>query len=198
MKKIIVQEFITLDGFIEDSNDKQMRWVTNSFNEEMVKEQYKQANNIDTIIFGRITYELLSAYWPTPAAKDRDPQMFGHLNNSAKIVFSATLNNPQSNNSKVIQSISHDTIQYIKQGEGKNISVCGSPSVVHALLNLGVIDEFHLMVFPIAVGNGKRLFDNFTTRQNFSLISTKPFNNGVIALVYESNKVEKNLNKNND
>jgi dihydrofolate reductase len=188
MKKIIVQEFITLDGFIEDSNDKQMKWVTNSFNEEMAKEQYRQANNIDTIILGKTTYEIFSAYWTTPAAKERDQQMFEHLNNSAKIVFSTTLNNPQWNNSKVMRSISHDTIQSIKQGEGKNIAISGSASVVHALLNLGLIDEFHLMVFPIAVGNGKRLFDNFNTRQNFSLIRAKPFNNGVISLFYESKK----------
>lgn len=76
MKKIIVQEFITLDGFIEDANDKQMKWVTDSFNEEMVKEQHRQANNIDTIILGRTTYEILSSYWTTPTAKERDPQTY--------------------------------------------------------------------------------------------------------------------------
>jgi dihydrofolate reductase len=62
MKKIIVQEFITLDGFIEDSNDKQIRWVTDSFNEEMAKEQHKEINNTDTIFLGRTTYDFLSAY----------------------------------------------------------------------------------------------------------------------------------------
>jgi dihydrofolate reductase len=185
MKKIIVQEFITLDGFIEDANDKQMKWVTGSFNEEMAKEQYKQADNIDTLILGRTTYEIFSAYWPTPAAKERDRQMFDHLNNAAKIVFSTTLKNPQWKNSTVIHSISHEVIQKIKQGEGKNISVSGSASVVQALLNLGAIDEFQLMVFPIAAGNGKRLFDNFNTRQNFSLVSAKTFTNGVMALAYE-------------
>ncbi len=170
-----------------------MSWVTHSFTEEMVKAMHAQASDIDTLILGRITYDILSSYWPTPIAKERDPQMSAHLNNSAKIVFSKTLEKPKWNNSKVLRSIDHETIQGIKQGEGKNISISGSASVVHALLDLGLIDEFQLMVFPIAVGNGKRLFDNFNSRQNFSLVSSKPFANGVIAVVYQSNK--KNLNK---
>jgi len=189
MKKIIVQEFITLDGFIEDSNDNQMEWVTDSFNGEIAKEQLKDANNIDTILLGRTTYDILSAYWPTSAAKERDPEMFKHLNSSAKIVFSTSLNNPQWNNSKVMRAINYDEIQDIKEGDGKNIAVSGSASVVHALLNLGLIDEFHLTVFPLAVGNGKRLFDNFKDRQNFNLIKTKTFANGVIILFYECNNM---------
>ena len=87
-----------------------------------------------------------------------------------------------------MQSITYDEILNIKQGGGKNIAVSGSPSIVNALLNLDLIDEFHLMVFPIAVGNGKRLFNNFNTWQNFNLIRTKAFNNGVITLFYEYNK----------
>jgi dihydrofolate reductase len=185
VKKIIVQEFITLDGFIEDANDKQMKWVTDSFNEEMAKEQVEDANNIDTILLGRTTYDILSAYWTTSAAKERDPEMFKHLNNSTKIVFSTTLNNPQWNNSKVMRAINYNEIQNIKESDGKNIAVSGSASVVHALLNLSLIDEFHLTVFPLAVGNGKRLFDNFNDRQNFNLTKTKAFNNGVIKLFYE-------------
>jgi dihydrofolate reductase len=188
VKKIIVQEFITLDGFIEDTNDKQMKWVTDSFNEEMAEEQLKDANNIDTILLGRKTYDILSAYWPTSSAKERDAEMFKHLNNSVKIVFSATLNNPQWNNSKVLRAINYDEIQNIKEGDGKNIAVSGSASVVHMLLNLGLIDEFHLTVFPVAVGDGKRLFDNFNDRQNFNLIKTKVFTNGVIKLFYECSK----------
>ena len=189
MKKIIVQEFITLDGFIEDANDNQMKWVTDSFNEEIAKEQLKDANNIDTILFGRKTYDILSAYWPTSAAKERDPEMFKQLNNSAKIVFSTTLNNPQWNNSKVMRAINYNEIQNIKEGDGKNIAVSGSASIVHALLNLGLIDEFHLTVFPVAVGNGKRLFDNFNDRQNFNFIKTKAFTNGVIILFYKCNNM---------
>jgi dihydrofolate reductase len=184
MKKIIVQEFITLDGFIEDASDKQMKWVTDFFNEEMVEEQSNGANNIDTILLGRITYDILSAYWPTSAAKKRDPKMFKHLNEVAKIIFSSTLNNPQWNNSKVMRSISYEEMQKIKEGNGKNIAISGSASIVHSLLNLGLIDEFHLTVFPVAVGNGKRLFDNFNGRQNLTLINTKIFNNGVAKLFY--------------
>jgi dihydrofolate reductase len=184
MKKIIAQEFVTLDGFIEDANDKQMKWVTDSFNEEMAKEQLEATNEIDTILLRRITYDILSAYWPTLAARERDPKMAKHLNDAAKIIFSTTLNDPQWNNSKVMRSINYDNIQTIKEGNGKNIAICGSASVVHALLNLGLIDEFYLTVFPIAVGDGKRLFDNIKDRQNLSLIKAKTFNNGVITLHY--------------
>jgi dihydrofolate reductase len=195
MKKIIVQEFVTLNGFIEDAKDQQMKWVTDSFNEEMAKEQLEATRKIDTILLGRITYDILSAYWPTSAARERDPEMSAHLNNAAKIIFSTTLSDPQWNNSTVMRSINYENIQTIKEGNGKNIAICGSTSVVQELLNLGLIDEFYLTVFPIVVGDGKGLFDNIKDRQKLNLIELKTFNSGVITLLYACAKQDSDHHK---
>ncbi|MBS1600768.1 MAG: dihydrofolate reductase [Bacteroidetes bacterium] len=185
MKKIIVQEFITLNGFIEDANDKDMKWVTNIFNEEMVKEIADWSKNVDTIMLGRTTFEILSAYWPTSWAKERDPVMYAHMNNAAKIVFSKTLNDPKWNNTTIMRDINYDAIQQLKNSGGRNIAISGSASIVQSLMNLDLVDELHLMVHPLAVGNGKSLFANLNERRNFNLRNSKLFKNGVIVLYYE-------------
>jgi dihydrofolate reductase len=188
MKKIIVQEFITLNGFIEDSKDKEMKWVTDIFNDEMVKEISEWAKNIDIILLGKTTYDILSAYWPTAMAKERDPVMYGYMNDAAKIVFSKTLTNPKWNNTTVMRDINYDEIQKLKQSGGRNIAVSGSASIVQSLMNLDLIDELYLMVHPLVVSNGKPLFNNLKERQNFTLSGSKLFKNGVLVLFYKSKK----------
>src|SRR6185369_1681765 len=105
MRKIIVQEYVTLDGSIEDPNDQQMKWVTSYFNEDLAKEIAGWASNIDTILLGRKTYEILSWYWPSDMAKKIDPVMYDHMNNAQKIVFSKTLKDVQWKNSSLLRDM---------------------------------------------------------------------------------------------
>jgi dihydrofolate reductase len=186
MRKIIVQEYVTIDGFIEDPKDQEMKWVTNHFNEEIAKEIAEWADNTDTILIGRKTYEIFSSYWPSEAAKKTDPIMFNHMNNSQKIVFSKTIKDVQWNNSKLVRDIDAGEIKKLKQKPGKDITVSGSASIVQALANLNLIDKYYLMIFPLAIGNGKPLFNNLKEKVNLSLIEHKTLNNGVIVLLYEA------------
>jgi dihydrofolate reductase len=185
MRKIIVQAYVTLDGYIEDPKDQEMKWVTSHFSEEMVNEIAEWVNGTDTILMGRKTYEIFSAYWPTETAKKTDPVMYDHINNSQKIVFSKTLQNVRWKNSKLIRDIDVEEIKNLKQGAGKDITISGSASIVQALANLNLIDRYYLMLHPLAFGDGKPLFKNLKEKVKLSLIESKEFKNGVVELRYE-------------
>jgi len=185
MRKIIVQEYITLDGSIEDPNDQQMRWVTSHFNGDMAGEIARWAAGTDTILLGRKTYEALSMYWPTDMAKKIDPVMFDHMNNSQKIVFSKGLKAVEWKNSTLLREIDAEKIKELKKTPGKDISISGSASIVQSLANLNLIDKYYLMIFPLAIGNGKSLFTNLQKRENLRLAEHKIFGNGVVVLSYD-------------
>jgi dihydrofolate reductase len=188
MKKIFVQEFITLDGFIEDPKDQQMTWVTSNINEEMVSAMAQSAAGIDTLLIGRTTYEILSSYWPTDMAKQTDPVMHKYMNNSAKIVFSKTLTQANWHNTTIFHELDVEQIQKLKLGAGTNIAVVGSASIAQALMNLDMVDQYQLMVYPLTIGNGKPLFKDQIKRVNLELIESKIFTNGVMALTYKPRK----------
>lgn len=185
-RKIIVQEYVTLDGSIEDPNDQQMKWVTSHFNEDLAKEIAGWAANIDTILLGRKTYEIFSWYWPSDMAKKIDPVMYDHMNNSQKIVFSKTLKDVQWKNSSLLRDINVTDIEKLKQSPGNDIAISGSASIVQALANLNMIDRYYLLIFPLAIANGKFLFSNLEKRANLNLYNHKIFKNGVVALYYET------------
>ena len=186
MRKIIVQEYVTVDGFIEDPNDLQMRWVTSHFNGDLAREIAEWTAGTDTILLGRKTYEILSAYWPSDMAKKIDPIMFDHMNNAQKIVFSKTLKDVQWNNTKLFRDIDAGEIKKLKQEPGKDITVSGSASIVQALANLNLVDKYYLMIFPLAIGSGKPLFNNLVKRANLSLVEHKTLTNGVVVLSYDA------------
>jgi dihydrofolate reductase len=177
---------MTLDGCIEDPKDQDMNWVTKYFNHEMSEEMMEMAAHTDTLLLGRITYEILASYWPTDMARERDPFMFNHMNSSAKVVFSKTLDDPNWNNSNVLNEINVQQIQKMKDAPGKNMAIVGSASIARALMNFGLIDEYQLMLHPLAIGNGRPLFKNLKHRQKLELIRSKAYTNGVITLYYKS------------
>jgi dihydrofolate reductase len=180
MRNIIVSNYVTLDGFFAGPNG-EIDWFV--WDEEI--EQFSKdflAGSIDTILFGRVTYELMAGYWPVTTAED--PIITEKMNNLPKIVFSKTLEKADWRNTRLIREINKDDILRMKGQPGKDMVIYGSGSIVSALTKLGLIDEYLIFVNPIILGNGKQQFKDLTDRINLRLINSKIFKAGVVLLHY--------------
>lgn len=182
MRKVIVSEMVTPDGFFAGPNG-EIDWFL--WNEETAKYAIDLISTVDTILFGRVTYELMASYWPFASAPTDDPIIIDEMNNLPKIVFSKTLEKVEWKNTKLIKEIDAEEILKMKNQPGKNMVIYGSGSIVSTFTNLGLIDEYHLFVHPLVLGMGKPLFKNITDRQNLKLVNTKAFKSGVVLLNYQ-------------
>lgn len=188
MRKIIVSNLVSLDGFMAGPNG-EIDWFL--WNEETAQYAKELAESIDTILFGRVTYELMASFWPTPAAASEDPVITEYMNSSQKIVFSKTLERADWKNSRVIREINQDEILKMKQKPGKDMVIYGSGSLVSSLTQLGLIDDYRIFVNPVVLGQGKPLFKDLKDRHELKLINTKIFKNGVGLLHYEPDRKTK-------
>ena len=182
MRKVILFNLVTLDGFFEGPNG-EIDWhnVDEEFNEFAVH----QVNTADGLIFGRVTYELMASYWPTPAAQADDPIVAEKMNTMPKIVFSRTLNTVEWNNTRLVKGDAAEEISKIKQQPGKDLLIFGSADLASNLTNLGLIDEYRIMVNPVVLGKGNPLFKDIKEKLNLRLLRTKTFSNGNVLLYYE-------------
>lgn len=183
MRKIIAGMNMTLDGFCDHT-------ATNP--SEEIHQYYNELLSVsDTILFGRITYQLMESYWPSlvknPSGNKPNDEFAVLIDNISKIVYSRTLKNVDWKNTKLKKEIIKDEVIEIKQQTGKNILV-GSPSLIVDLTQLGLIDEYQLCVLPIIIGTGLPLFKNIKDKVNLKLFNTKRFACGTVALYYESIK----------
>lgn len=182
MRKIIVSEMITLDGFFAGLNG-EIDWhnADAEFNEFAIA----QLNSVDTLIFGRITYEGMFSYWTTPAAATDDPVVTAKMSSLAKIVFSKTLDRVAWQHTQLIKEIVLEEIQAIKQQPGKDMVIFGSGEIVSSFAKLGLIDEYRLIVNPVVLGQGLPLFKGVPDKLNFKLLQTQIFNSGNVLLSYQ-------------
>src|SRR6266480_6890022 len=135
--------------------------------------------------FGRVTYDMMASFWPTPMGKSTNPVFAEALNNTPKIVFSKTLKKADWQNTEVAQELTKEGILKLKQRPGKNMMIFGSGTLVEQLTKLGLVDEYQLMVNPVVLGKGKPLFNNITDRMNLNLVSSKTFKSGLVLLRYQ-------------
>ncbi|MGI8952692.1 MAG: dihydrofolate reductase family protein [Chitinophagaceae bacterium] len=184
MRKIIVSNFISLDGYFEGQNN-ELDWFV--VGEEFFDFARKQlVDEVDTILFGRITYQMMASYWPD--AKDNDPVITDKMNALTKIVFSKTLDKVEWNNSKLIKGNIKEEINKLKQQPGKNIVIFGSGEIVTALTDLGLIDEYRIILNPVVLGNGNSLFKGVDKKLNLKLTNTKTLGTGTVILYYQPEK----------
>lgn len=185
MKKIIVTMWVTLDGFIAGP-DNDMRWVR--VDEQMGKYEDDLVSAADTLLLGRVTYESFAGAWPyvpdNPAASEGEKVYARKLNAMRKVVFSRTLETVEWQNATLLREITPDAVAALKQESGMNIVIYGSASVVHELTARGLIDEYQLVVHPVVLGSGKRLFKEGGERNTLALTETKTFDSGVVLLTY--------------
>jgi dihydrofolate reductase len=185
MRKIIVTEFITLDGVIEAPGGNETPhphggWQFKYNNPESGKYKVDELAAADALLLGRITYDNFAAYWPNQTgAAFADP-----INRLPKYVVSRSLQKVDWNNSHILRDLAKD-VAALKKTEGGNILVYGSGTLVKALLQHDLIDELHLMVFPLSIGGGLRIFDDNRELKKFGLKYSRAFDNGVLILEYQ-------------
>ncbi|QMW00605.1 dihydrofolate reductase family protein [Spirosoma foliorum] len=185
MRKLIFFMHTSLDGFVAGTNG-EMDWI--NLDDSLFDFVGSMTEQADAALYGRVTYEMMQAYWPTaaeqPDASKHDIEHGNWYNNVAKIVLSKTISGAGLTNTTVIGDQLSEHINRLKQQEGQNILIFGSPGASQSLLNLGLIDEFWLFVNPIILGQGLPLFDHVTGTTKLKLIETKSFDCNVIAIHY--------------
>jgi dihydrofolate reductase len=188
MRKVIVAEFMSLDGVMEDHPS----WTFRFGSEE--QERFKSAELVasDALLLGRATYEEFAAAWPQLMDLYHGPrwaelqEYTDMMNGYPKHVVSTTLQEPlEWNNSTIINNDVAEEVAKLKQQPGKDILIFGSGDLVNALMKHGLIDEYRLMVFPIVLGSGKRLFGDGLDTTVLELVDTKVFDSGVVVLTYK-------------
>jgi len=179
MRKVVAAEFVSLDGVMESPD----KWHFPYFNEEMGQAVAEGFSTADAMLMGRVNYEEWAAFWPA-----QDPQenpMADQMNNMQKYVVSTTLEEPlEWQNSALISENVADEIASLKQGEGGDIVISGSGALVRSLLHHGLLDELKLMIHPLLVGSGKRLFGEEEEQTKLELVDSKTFSTGVLYLTY--------------
>jgi dihydrofolate reductase len=176
----------SLDGFVAGPNG-EMNWI--KVDEEMFDFVATMTDQADAALYGRVTYEMMQSYWPKageqPNASKHDKEHSNWYNHVSKVVLSKTMQETGLHNTKVIADQLSLNINKLKQQEGRNILIFGSPRASQSLLNEGLIDEFWLFVNPIILGKGMPLFKDITATIKLKLVESKTFASGVIALHYE-------------
>jgi dihydrofolate reductase len=135
--------------------------------------------------FGRVTYEMMASYWPTPKAAQNSPIVAAGMNASRKVVFSKTMKQATWSNTTLVSGDLVEEARKMKEQSGPGIAILGSGDIVRQLTDERLIDEYQIVVSPIVLGAGKSLFAGIKTRLNLKLVSTRAFGNGNVVLCYE-------------
>jgi dihydrofolate reductase len=181
MRKIVVSEFVSLDGVMENP-----AWTFQFGTEEHTKEQNKfkfdELKASDALLLGRVTYDGFAAAWPNMIEQTGEYGVM--MNDYPKYVVSTTLNEVEWKNSSLVKGNLAEEITKLKQQPGKDILVFGSCDLVNELYQLDLIDEYRLMIFPVVVGSGKKLFKEGIDQKVMRLVDTTTFSSGVIVQTY--------------
>jgi dihydrofolate reductase len=178
MRKVLVSNVVSLDGFFEGPNQ-ELDWFV--VDEEFLAYAREMLRAADTILFERRTYQHMANYWPTAPADEIANQM----NNLPKIVFSRSLQSADWKNSRLVQSDAAAEVSKLKQLPGKDMVILGSASLASFLLQLGLVDEYRVILTPVLIGRGKPLFEGFKESLRLKLTRTKLLTSGVVILYYQ-------------
>ncbi|HEY9608487.1 dihydrofolate reductase family protein [Allocoleopsis sp.] len=177
MRQVVVTEFLSLDGVIEEP-----AWSAPYWNDDIAKFKGLEQDTSDTLLLGRVTYQGFAAAWPQNTDEGAD-----YMNNVGKYVVSTTLDKVEWNNSTLIKDNIVEELTKLKQQDGQDILVYGSATLVQTLIGHDLVDRYRLLVYPVVVGKGKRLFKEGITA-TLKLLESQSFSSGVVALVYEPDR----------
>ncbi len=184
MRKLIVFNQVSLDGYFTGPNG-DLGWAhKNSNDAERNEFVASNAEGDSTLLFGRVTYDMMVSYWPTPMAAQNDPVIAKEMNKRPKVVFSKTLEISPWNNTTIV----HDAVSHVREMKTKSGSVLvilGSGTIVSQLSTEGLIDEYQVVVNPIVLGGGRTMFEGVDKPLDLKLASTRSFRNGNTLLTYE-------------
>jgi dihydrofolate reductase len=184
MRKLIVFNQVSLDGYFADENN-DMSWAHQKSDPEWDDFSASNASGGGELLFGRVTYELMASFWPTPQARKQAPQVADGMNNLPKVVFSKTLTSVTWQNTTLVKDDLAGEVRKLKQGAGKDLVIMGSGSIVTQLTNEGLIDEYQLVVQPIILGKGKTLFAGVSDKLALKRTHVRSFKNGNMVLCYQ-------------
>ncbi len=184
MQRLVAFNNVTLDGYFAGVNG-DISWA----NKDTQDAEFKafvadNASGGGLLVFGRITYELMASYWPTPFAIKNDPIVAERMNSLPKAVFSRTLDKASWNNTRLVKGGLATEIRKMKQAPGKGLAILGSGSIVSQLAQEGLIDEFQIVVNPVVLGRGTTMFDGIKEKLALKLTKTRAFGNGNVLLCY--------------
>jgi len=186
MGRIVVTEFASLDGVVEapggGEDFRHGGWSLEINRGEGDKFKLDETMSSEALLLGRVTYEGFAAAWPS---RTDDAGFADKFNSMPKYVVSSTLEDPEWNNSTVLEGDVAEEVAKLKQEHDGDIVVHGSPSLVQMLLEHDLVDEFRLMVFPVVLGSGKRLFGETTDKKPLRLVDSKMVGDGVAILIYQ-------------
>ena len=177
MRKLAVTEFVSLDGVMESPH----LWNSPFFDDESGAYKFDELMHTDALLLGRVTYDAFAEAWP---GRTDEAGFADRFNSVPKYVVSTTTSNPTWNNSHVISDDVVNAIRALKNEDGEDIVIHGSGKLVNSLLGAGLIDEYRLMISPVVVGSGQRLFPEGTVAPGFQLVSAKAFSRGNVMLTY--------------
>lgn len=186
MRKLIMEQWLSLDGFAEDKNGQLDFFPSSEQNRYSDQDQLKFMEGIDTIILGRVTYQLFAEFWPT-ATTDKEI-IADELNNTKKLVFSNTLQKAPWGkwpDLEIIKGNAVEAVKKLKQQPGKNIVLWGSISLSQSLMKANLIDEYHIQLCPTLTGGGRQLFPDLDGYKNLKLTGSRKYGTGVIFLNYQ-------------
>ncbi len=182
MRKIIFQNMISLDGYFEGPN-KELDWhlVDGEFNDYAAE----LLDSLDTLLFGRVTYQLMAGYWPSREALTNDPIIAGKMNALQKVAFSTTLDRAEWNNTRLVKTDGAAEIRRLKQQPGKDMAIFGSSDLTVSLRDTSLVDEYRIFIAPVFLGSGKTLLHGLKDRLPLRLASTRVFKSGLVLLSYQ-------------
>ena len=185
MPRLSVFNQVSLDGFITDAKG-DMSWAHRRGDAEWDAFGADNAKRGSALLFGRVTYELMASFWPTPPAMKTSPGIAEPINRAPKFVFSRTLKEASWQNTKLLKGDLAAEVKRLKSETGQDITIMGSGSIVSQLTQAGLIDEYHLVVVPVVLGRGKTMFETVENKVPMMLVKTRTFGNGNVMLSYES------------
>ena len=186
MRKLVLFMHTSLDGFVAGSKG-EMDWINVS--EDIFDYAGQRTNEADAALYGRVTYHMMESYWPTaadqPKATKHDIEHSQWYNTVAKVVLSRTMTGTPSANTKIIAGNLKAEITQLKQADGKDILMFGSPTAAHSLMAENLIDDYWLFINPVLLGQGIPLFNDVKDRVALKLLASNVFSSGVVCLHYE-------------
>ena len=185
MRKLLVFNSVTVDGYFTDHNG-DMSWAHKQDDPEWNAFTAENAKSGGELLFGRVTYDLMVSFWPTPSAAKMFPEVAEGMNNAPKVVFSRKMDKASWNNTRVIKGDLAEEIRKLKEAPGDGLVLMGSGTIISQIALKGVIDEYQMVVNPIALGKGRTMFDGIEDKLNLTLTSTRAFRNGNVLLSYKT------------
>jgi class 3 adenylate cyclase/dihydrofolate reductase len=187
MRRLIASEFVTLDGVIEAPGHEQHRdgknaWALRVTSEEQQRFKAEELYAADALLLGRVTYQIFAAFWPSAPG---DEDFAKGMNGIRKYVVSRTLREAQWSNTVILRGDIVDEVSKLKGQRGGDILVFGSADLVNSLMSQDLIDEYRLLVFPVVLGSGKRLFREESDTSHLRLVRSKAFSSGTVLLTYQ-------------